>query len=38
VPTKEDVRNVLLEKMSDPGISGDTFDELNRRVTLLDQE
>lgn len=36
--TKEETREALLEKMSDPDLEPAVFDELNRRVKLLEEE
>ena len=36
--TKEDVKQSLLDQMKDPALPGDVFDELNRRMKLLDEE
>jgi hypothetical protein len=38
VATKEETKGALLEKMGDPALSGDVFDELSRRVELLTEE
>ena len=36
--TVDDTRQALLEKMEDPSLSKEAFDELNRRVKLLGSE
>jgi hypothetical protein len=36
VATREEAQQSLFEKMEDPSISKDEFDELNRRVKALD--
>lgn len=36
--TKDEVKAALLERMKDPTISATVFDELQRRLALLDNE
>lgn len=36
--TRDEVKQSLLDQMKDPALPGDVFDELNRRVKLLEEE